>query len=737
MQIDVSRFRAAFYVEAEEHLEHMEAALLQLESAPTDNELLNTIFRAAHSIKGASLTFGIEEVGKFTHVLENLLDRLRDGKLATSSELVELLLSSIDVLEGLIANSRDGAPLPPQLDEVFAQLRQANGEKPSQQPGTPAEVQAGASAQNGGQQAQAGAGQELCYRIDFRPSREFFRFGQDALLLLRELGEIGSFRQVKLDSTGLPTLLEMKADECFVGWSLDLATNEPLRSIEDVFMFLDANSTLAIQLLPSNSPADSDDSSTTPAPASRQPAGPKANASAAGPSTTASYSTNAAVAAALATDSAAAQAANLPSSAKTGTANQMVDGLINAAAARTGAPVRAAENETVRVDRRRLDELINQIGELVIGASMVEQELLGVNSGLALDSMSALGKIVRDLQEMSLSLRMVPIAATFQKMNRVIRDVAKKLNKQIDFVTEGDDTELDKSVVDQIGDPLIHMVRNAADHGIEMPDVRLAAGKAAEGTVRLRAFQQAGNIYIELSDDGKGLDRNRILSKAVERGLIQPDANLSEQEIYNLIFLPGFSTAAEVTELSGRGVGMDVVRRNVEALQGSVSVKSAAGQGSTVTVRLPLTLAILDGLLVRLEQEVFIIPLLSVIESVSVQPRDIRPIVGVGEVISLRGEVVSLLRLHKVLGIPRSTQDEQGLLVIVEDQGRRVALLVDELLGQQQVVIKNLEANFRKVPGVGGATILGDGRVALILDIFGLSHMANSTEPEPTMLAGF
>ncbi len=400
---------------------------------------------------------------------------------------------------------------------------------------------------------------------------------------------------------------------------------------------------------------------------------------------------------------------------------------------KANAPVRASENETVRVDRRRLDDLINQIGELVIGASMVEQELIGVNSGLALDSMSALGKIVRDLQEMSLSLRMVPIAATFQKMNRVLRDVAKKLGKQIEFITEGDDTELDKSVVDQIGDPLIHMVRNAADHGIEMPDVRVAAGKAPEGTVRLRAFQQGGNIYIELSDDGKGLDKTRILSKAVERGLVAPDANLSEQEIYNLIFLPGFSTASEVTELSGRGVGMDVVRRNVEALQGSVSVRSVPGQGSTITVRLPLTLAILDGLLVRLGQEVFIIPLLSVVESVSVQPRDIRPIVGVGEVISLRGEVVSLLRLNRVLRMPGGSNEDQGLLVIVEDQGRRLALLVDELLGQQQVVIKNLEANFRKVPGVAGATILGDGRVALILDIFGLSHMAETNGTEAAL----
>ncbi len=696
MQIDVSRFRAAFYVEAEEHLEHMEAALLQLEDSPSDPELLNTIFRAAHSIKGASLTFGIDEVGKFTHVLENLLDRLRDGKLATSSELVELLLSSIDVLEGLIANSRDGAPLPEQLEAVFAQLQLANGEAQASNEKKPAATAKGASP----------AGQ-VTYRIEFRPSREFFRFGQDALLLLRELTEIGQLQNVCVDCSAMPALAEMNADECYAAWTCELTTGQPQRSLEDVFMFLDDNSHLQIQPLPGSSNSSSESSIPLPSVSSGDDPVGQSSTPAAG-----------------ASEKPAATVATAQ-----GTSTEVKKNT-------TAAPVRAAENETVRVDRRRLDELINQIGELVIGSSMVEQELLSFNGGLALDSMSALGKIVRDLQEMSLSLRMVPIAATFQKMNRVIRDVAKKLNKQIDFVTEGDDTELDKSVVDQIGDPLIHMVRNAADHGIEMPDVRQAAGKNPEGTVRLRAFQQGGNIYIELSDDGKGLDKQRILNKAIERGLVAPDANLSEQEIYNLIFLPGFSTASEVTELSGRGVGMDVVRRNVEALQGSVSVRSVAGQGSTVTVRLPLTLAILDGLLVRLDQEVFIIPLLSVIESVSVQAKDIRPIIGMGEVISLRGEVVSLLRLHKLLGMPRASHDENGLIVIVEDQGRRVALLVDELVGQQQVVIKNLESNFRKVPGVGGATILGDGRVALILDIFGLSHMASAAEPDAIATGG-
>ncbi len=321
---------------------------------------------------------------------------------------------------------------------------------------------------------------------------------------------------------------------------------------------------------------------------------------------------------------------------------------------------------------------------------------------------------------------MVPIASAFQKMQRVLRDLSKKLNKQIDFITEGDDTELDKSVVDQISDPLIHMVRNSIDHGIERPEDRIAAGKSPVGKINLRAYQQGGNIYIQLTDDGRGLDRDRIRQKAIERGLVQPEDTLSDTEICNLIFRPGFSTAEKITDVSGRGVGMDVVRKNVEALQGSVTVTSEFGKGSTVTVRLPLTLAILDGLLVRLTNEVYVIPLLSVVESIAVDSSAIKEVVRVGEVIQLRGEVVPVLRLHRLLHIEeQSDVNQQILLVIVEDQGRRFALRVDELLGQQQVVIKNLETHFRKVAGVAGATILGDGRVALILDLLGLSSISS------------
>jgi two-component system chemotaxis sensor kinase CheA len=680
MEIDVSRFRAAFYVEAGEHLQAMEAALLQLEAAPRDTELLNTIFRAAHSIKGASTTFGIDEVGRFTHVLENLLERLRDGLLETDNALIELLLTSVDVISDLVANAKDGVALPENLEEVLNELKRANGQSndsatpPSTIPSTNEIATDGVAAQR--------------YRITITPSRDFFRFGQDPLLLLRELSELGSLTKVVVDDECLPSLSAIEPEDCYLSWTVELETTEPESSLQNVFMFLDDQSKYLIDAI---AEAERTSSCTTED------------------------------AQAVSGDS---RLDHKPSSDTPTAANAPDDRRTNPDR-RNATTVQAnAVAETVRVDRQLLDELINQIGEIVIGASMVSQDMHSLSGGRTFESVTALEKTVRDLQEMSLGLRMVPIGATFQKMNRVVRDVAKKLGKQIQFITEGDDTELDKSVVDQISDPLVHMVRNAADHGIETPEERVASGKSSEGSVKLRAYQQGGNVYIELHDDGRGLNRKRILEKAVERGLVAVDATPTDSEVCNLIFQPGFSTAAEVTDVSGRGVGMDVVRRNVEALQGSVSIQSVEGKGSKLTVRLPLTLAILDGLLVRLANEVFVIPLLSVVESICVQTKEFKQIVGVAEVIQLRGEVVPVIRLHRALNISDSLNaGDPGLVVIVEDQGRRYALKVDELLGQQQVVIKNLETNFRKVPGVAGATILGDGRVALILDVYGISNL--------------
>lgn len=675
MQIDLNRFRAAFFEEASEHLQNMEASLLQLETQGSDQELLNTIFRAAHSIKGASATFGIDSVAKFTHVLENLLDRMREGTILPNSELCELLLKSTDVLSGLILSEQTQCDPPEQTAELLRRL-----EAYSPEPRTKAPVVA----------RHDNAAAKSCV-IHFRPSRDFFHSGQNPLLLLEEVKSLCTAFEVVADTSEIPPLTELDPELCYVTWTITVQTERSIDALRDVFMFVDDASQPVINEAGS------------------------ATKSLAEPAT------------AVTTTECHTPPVSTSITATPAQATERRSG--------EDRRVEQVSRETVRVDRERLDKMINQIGELVIGTSMVEQDWSRFHPDMESSALVQLGKIVRDLQEMSLSLRMVPIAATFQKMTRIVRDLSHRLGRQVRLDMEGEDTELDKTVVDQIGDPLLHMVRNSVDHGIESPEERIAAGKSPEGRICLKAYHQGGNFIIEIEDDGKGLDRDRILRKAIERGLVAESETLSEEQIFALIFAPGFSTAESVTDISGRGVGMDVVRRNVEALQGSISIRSVKGQGCRVIVRLPLTLAILDGLLVRVATESYVIPLLSVVESIKPGSSDVRSILGRGEVISLRGEIVPLLRLDSMLNLRiGGTKQQESLLVIVEDQGRKYSLAVDELLGQQQVVIKNLETNFQKVPGVAGATILGDGRVALILDINGLcsTTLRSSAAPTPS-----
>ena len=394
---------------------------------------------------------------------------------------------------------------------------------------------------------------------------------------------------------------------------------------------------------------------------------------------------------------------------------------------------------SVRVTTGRLDSLINMVGELVIAQSMTSQDP-DVDSGrrprLA-RNVSRTSKIIRELQDLTMALRMVPLKATFQKMQRLVRDLARKSGKAVQFLTEGDDTEIDRNMVEALNDPLVHMIRNAVDHGLESAEERKAAGKPETGSVRLRAYHSAGNVVIELSDDGKGLDRGKILRKAVERNLVAPDANLSDAEAVALIFLPGFSTADKITDVSGRGVGMDVVKRRVEQLRGRVDVTTRPGQGSTFTVRLPLTMAITDAMLLRVGLERYLIPTVSIVQSFRPARADVTTVVGRGEVVLLRGEPVPVFRLHRLFNVPGAVSNLwDGLLLVVEAEGRRYALLVDELMGQQQVVIKSLGGTMRNVPGVAGGAILGDGRVGLILDAAGVFKLARDGEaPVETMAA--
>lgn len=653
MQIDIQRFHAVFFEEAAEHLATMEEALLRLERTPDDSELLHCIFRAAHSIKGASGTFGFAEVAGFTHGLESLLDRMRDGAIAPTSERIELLLHAADTLGVLLQAAKDGGPLPLNLQQVIRDLEGVLGTGSTA--GAPSEATATSVASSG-----------MCeYCITFVPGPDLVRHGMDPLLLLRDLSQLGEVEKVLADTSRLPELAEMTPDECYLGWSIWLRSERSPEELQSVFLFVEDSSRVAIERLSADpaAPALPDVPATIPTSPAHDPARP-----------------------------------------------------------------RGGDCSSIRVSVEKVDELINLVGELVIAQSMVNQvlhELPGEVLPAMQEALAAMNRSTRDLQEQVMAVRMVPLASVFRRFPRLVRDLAANLGKQIEVAISGEETELDKQMIEQIGDPLTHLVRNAVDHGIEASQRRQECGKPAAGTIGLHAYHEGGNVVIEVRDDGRGLDRQRIYQKALAQGLVRPDATLGDEEIFALIFLPGFSTAEKVTDVSGRGVGMDVVKRNIESLNGSVAIESRPGEGSTFRVRLPLTMAILEGLAVSLNNEIYILPLLSVVESFQPRSSDIKTINGRTEVILVRGKPLPLVRLHEIFHTSTKVTDPtKGLVVILENQGKRIGLLVDELLGQMQVVMKSLEANYRKVEGVSGATILGDGQVAFILDVPGLSRLA-------------
>jgi two-component system chemotaxis sensor kinase CheA len=656
MQIDIQRFHAVFFEEAAEHLTVMEQGLLSLERNPADEELLHSIFRAAHSIKGASGTFGFADVAEFTHRLESLLDRMRDGRTAPTPTIIEMLLRSADTLGGLLEAAKGGGPLPPQMERAVGELESALGrqaEECSSVPTAPAPCAAQGSCE---------------YSVRFVPGPDLLRHGMDPLLLLRDLAQIGEILQVTADTSRLPALAELVPDECYLGWTVRLRSEKSREDIQSVFIFVEDSSQVAVDQV-SGERSDGEN----PAQAPSTPKEP------------------------------AREAGSMPR-------------------------VRSSDCSSIRVSVEKVDELINLVGELVIAQSMVNQVVgqVPVHVLPAMqEALAAMDRSTRDLQERVMAVRMVPLANVFRRYPRLVRDLSAALGKQISVEIAGEDTELDKQMIEQLGDPLTHLVRNAVDHGIESPEERLAAGKPAEGTIGLRAYQEGGNVVIAVSDDGHGLSRERIRAKALAQGLIKADEPLSDEQIHGLIFLPGFSTAQQVSDVSGRGVGMDVVKRNIEALNGSVAIESEPGRGSTFRIRLPLTMAILDGLAVGLNGEIYILPLLSVVESFQPKASDVKTITGTGEVVLVRGRIVPLVRMHRIFSIAaRVTDPTQGLIVIVENRGKKLGLLVDELIGQMQVVMKSLEANYRKVEGVSGATILGDGQVAFILDVPGLGRLA-------------
>lgn len=690
MTIDMSQFFQVFFDETEELLSEMEKLLLAVDVSAPDIEDLNAIFRAAHSIKGGASTFGLTDLTEVTHVLESLLDRIRKGEVALTAEHVDAFLAAKDILKTQLDGHRLQTPVD---QDAVADVRMML-QSLSQDAIPVARPAASLDTHSKPSQASSDGAARHCFRIELPelPMR-------DVEALAAELGLLG-----KIDKTALD-------EKRFV---FTLATNETADDIIAICSFImnpdDLNITeQAVPAAPSNGKAASA--------ATEDDLGygffePLENFSTAPP-----------------TDAPDAQQAVSAAGAggpEAGDKKSSVKRDTDKAAA-------AQESSSIRVGIEKVDQLINLVGELVITQAMIEQRTDSLDPMLherLLNSVSQLTRNTRDLQEAVMSIRMMPMDYVFSRFPRMVRDLAGKLGKKVDFITHGAATELDKGLIERIVDPLTHLVRNSIDHGIELPAVRAAAGKSEIGKLSLSAGHHGGNIVIEVSDDGGGLNREKILSKAKQQNLTVSDA-MSDADVWQLIFAPGFSTAETVTDVSGRGVGMDVVKRNIAAMGGVVDIRSGKGFGTTISISLPLTLAILDGMSIRVGEEIYILPLGYVIESLKPAPADVKEISGQGRVVKVRGEYLPLIPLYQMFGIESTFIDPcEGIVVILESDGRKAALFVDDLVGQQQVVVKNLESNYRKVAGISGATILGDGGVSLIIDVAALLRSSRQLNDE-------
>jgi len=662
MSIDLEQFHETFFEESFEGLDVMEAGLLELEQGEVDLENINTIFRSAHSIKGGSGTFGFTAVAEFTHDMETLLDQMRNGKRDVSVAVVDTLLGCVDVLRNMLNAIRDGSPIDTDnVAQMTSALKGILGGSEATPSGKPAEVVSKAKG----------------WVVHFKPHLSIMKTGNDTVRLLRELSSLSEQTQVSIDNESLPELDEIDPEACYQSWCITLTGGDISESdIREVFAWVDDECELKIDAMDMEEKYAGPDKRPDKQPDKRRDEDRRENTP-----------------------------ERRAGERRSGTKSQ--------------------ESSSIRVNISKVDELINMVGELVITQSMLSQ--FGDNEQFSestierlKDGLAQLEGHTRELQESVMRIRMMPISFAFQRFPRLVHDLSATFNKKIELIVTGETTELDKTVLEKIGDPLVHLVRNSLDHGIETPEDRAKAGKAETGVIELSAFHQGGNI-VQIKDDGAGLNKNKILSKAREKGLVSKDERMADEQIYDLIFRPGFSTADVVSDVSGRGVGMDVVRRNIRELGGAVEVKSTPGEGSVFTIRLPLTLAILDGQLVGIGEETYILPVISIIESLQVKTECINEVAGNAEVYHLRDEYIPIVRLYHLFEIqPISTELETGLLVVVEAEGRKIAIYVDDLLGQQQVVIKSLETNFRKIEGLSGATILGDGTVALIIDIAGV-----------------
>ena len=684
MAIDIGQFVQTFFEESLEGLDIMEAGLLALPPGAADMEQINTIFRAVHSIKGGSGTFGFQDLTAFAHVMETLLDRMRQGQMAVTSEAVNTLLESVDCLREMLVAARAGAAVD---NDRVGQLRErlhlllnqgdaATGDRPAS-PSAPSSS------------APPTPTLPMGWQIGFQPHPNLMHSGNDPVRLFRELSALGQLT-VQCDASRLPRLAELKPEDCYLSWELELQGAISREAVAEVFAWVEDDCDLRIE-----APVKKPDEAPTKEPA--------------------------------ASDSVVVRAPGEEGQQGELLLERRKNNDRRQGDRRGPAPVDTA---SIRVGIDKVDAVINLVGELVTTQSMLS--VLGVDFDMSRmdklhEALDQLDRNTRDLQEHVMRIRMMPVSSVFSRFPRMVHDISGKLGKQVELRINGEQTELDKTVIEKIGDPLVHLVRNSLDHGLEPPADRLQQGKPETGTITLNAYHKSGSIFIEVVDDGRGLNRDALLRKGLEAGLLKPGEDYSDEQIYDLIFHPGLSTATQISDVSGRGVGMDVVRRNIQDLGGSIQISSQRGHGTQITISLPLTLAILDGQLVSIGQDCYIIPLLSIVESVQLRAGSVNRVAGRGEVLRFRGQHLPILRLYQMFGTEGAVTDlEKGLLVVVEADGRQVGLFVDDLQGQQQVSIKSMEKNFRRVPGVSGATILGDGRVGLILDISGLIRVNNT-----------
>ena len=699
----MDRFCQAFLDEVPDHLAELETALLELDSTPNDRDLVQRVFRAMHTIKGSAAMFGFDAASRFAHELETAFDHVREGRLVVTPDLVNLTLEARDEIKAMLLGANDCAPDLQRQLAIVERLRGLCGALAApaarSSAGTREDTVASATASPRADSAPAGDARQR-WRIRFRPAPDILLQGSDPLLILRDLRALGAL-EIVADTTALPPLDQLNPEICYLEWNVVLTSERSRDAIRDVFIFVEDGS--EIEILSDTAPG------LAPVTAPTATASPAATA----PASPATSATPAAATTPAATVTAAAEHPHAPDATAHG------DGTA------------AAAKPTVRVAADKLDALVNIVGELVVMQARLTDLAVRSESAEMLFIAEEVERLTAGLRDNAMSIRMLPLRGTFDRFRRLVHDLTRDLNKEIEFRTEGGETELDKTVIDQLGDPLLHLIRNCADHGIEDPDARVAAGKPRAGTICISAVHAGASVLIRVADDGRGLDSEAVRARAVAKGLISADATLSESDTLALVMSPGFSTAARVTGISGRGVGMDVVRRSVDALRGTVEIASRPGEGTEVTLRLPLTLAIIDGLLVRVQTTHFVVPLSTVVECIELSA------VERGKhrkhIVNVRGELIPYIPLRAHFGIAGDRPPIEQIM-IVETRNGRCGFVVDEVLGNHQTVIKTLGRVYRSVQVISGATILGDGSVALILDPHRLVEAATSLATRPDHL---